>query len=194
MCRPRDTVERSMKVGHFVLRLMSFQGGSDNSKDHCAASKWHTEAHFQTGGISRPSPCWFCFPLCFHTRFQLQIFFPEPVDKGWGNKVPPTLSDEQVPSNPSPSMIPLSPWTSTSKSNTVAFNTHTQRFPQIWNVYIITQSKLRTGGCTWIWGVNTSVNTLTFSTKGKCENKGILYQEFRISMPGLPNSHLHYEW
>lgn len=103
MCRPQDTVERSMKVGHFVLRLMGLQGGADNNKNHCAASKWHTEAHFQSGGISRPSPCWFCFPLCFHTRFQLQIFFPEPVDKGCGNKVPPTLSDEQVPSNPSPS-------------------------------------------------------------------------------------------
>lgn len=45
-----------MKVGHLVLRLMSLQDAVDNSKDHCAVAKLHTELHLKSGGFSRPSP------------------------------------------------------------------------------------------------------------------------------------------
>lgn len=48
------------------------------------------------------------------------------------------------------------------------------------------QSKLRTGGCTWVCQVSTLVSTQTPSAEGKQD-----YQDFRISIPGLPNFHLH---
>lgn len=65
MCRSHDTRERSVKVGHPVLRLMGLQGAVDNGKDCCAASKLCVEIHLQTRGISAPSPCWFFFSLYF---------------------------------------------------------------------------------------------------------------------------------
>lgn len=64
MCRSQDIQERSMKVGHLVLRLMGLQGAADNGKDHRTAGKLHREIHLQSGGISGPSPCWFSFSPC----------------------------------------------------------------------------------------------------------------------------------
>lgn len=57
MRRSQDTQERSMRVGHLVLRLIGLQGAVDNGKDHRVVGKLHTEVHLQSGGISGPSPC-----------------------------------------------------------------------------------------------------------------------------------------
>lgn len=62
MCRSQDTRERSMKVGHLVLRLMGLQGAANNGKDRRAVGKPHTEVHLQSGDISGPCPCWFFSP------------------------------------------------------------------------------------------------------------------------------------